>query len=317
MVLCLIEGCDGGGKTTLAAHLKNAFNQVTIIHKGPPEPDSCPFVEYETTLDRQAALSSDHLVILDRWHVGEAFYGPLYRGKSRLDEGGMAHVEMVLSGLGAAKILCQPSLEETQRRLANRGESFLQPEDVAMVHKSYLEHADAYSYHHVSGYGSPEATIKSIKMWLHQSQASRVSGLTRGTYIGSLYPQAVLCGDEPKNGPLGRPELFYPFTPASKVYSGHYLFQAILKSNLQTTVGVVNTASVDDFRKLWDVLGKPRLVALGANAENRLKNIRLPSERVYHPQFARRFHYYDLAGYAQTIEKAARGFTQHSRGDRV
>lgn len=73
-----LEGCDGAGKTTLAARLAAAHGFV-VIHSD-RTPDDVDLVDrYRSFLARSGR------VVLDRCFLSELVYGPLYRGRSRID----------------------------------------------------------------------------------------------------------------------------------------------------------------------------------------------------------------------------------------
>lgn len=72
-----IDGCDGTGKTSLAAVLTTEHG-FTVIHS-PRTPDNIGL------LDRyRGILATPGWLVLDRCFVSELVYGPLYRRRSRL-----------------------------------------------------------------------------------------------------------------------------------------------------------------------------------------------------------------------------------------
>ncbi|MFF4189102.1 hypothetical protein ACFYZ9_38525 [Streptomyces sp. NPDC001691] len=73
----LTDGCDGVGKSTLAAHLA-ARHGFAVVHS-PQTPGSVDLVRRYRQL-----LASPGRLVLDRCFVSELVYGPLYRGHSRL-----------------------------------------------------------------------------------------------------------------------------------------------------------------------------------------------------------------------------------------
>src|ERR1017187_9014395 len=86
-MLLIIEGADLVGKTVLAAAMvgeaaRRGFTSL-LMKAGPPR-SSNAVDEYGMPLTAAKAEieSSETLVICDRWHLGELFYGPLLRGRS-------------------------------------------------------------------------------------------------------------------------------------------------------------------------------------------------------------------------------------------
>jgi hypothetical protein len=73
----VLEGCDGTGKTTLAAALASQHGHA-VIHSG-RTPDGT-----DLTGRYQALLATPGKIVLDRSFISELVYGPLDHGRSRL-----------------------------------------------------------------------------------------------------------------------------------------------------------------------------------------------------------------------------------------
>lgn len=136
----LLEGCDGVGKSTLAQDIVHQIkrdhpdDEVHLLHAGPLKTD--PYTAYLEPLKDYQPDTGVHYV-LDRWHIGELIYGPLYREKSAIDFNTLAFIEFTLNNIGATLIHVTQSLPEIRRRLEERGEDFLQPEHVEHVWRSF------------------------------------------------------------------------------------------------------------------------------------------------------------------------------------
>jgi thymidylate kinase len=83
--LIVLDGCDGAGKTTLAAALANRHGHSTV-HAGLSPEGTDLFAKYHAMLARAGRL------VLDRSFVSELVYGPLDRGHSRLTFEQAAHL---------------------------------------------------------------------------------------------------------------------------------------------------------------------------------------------------------------------------------
>ena len=83
--LIVLDGCDGTGKTTLAAALANRHGH-SIVHATLTPAGSDLFAKY------QAMLARPGPVVLDRSFVSELVYGPIDRGYSRLTLGQTARL---------------------------------------------------------------------------------------------------------------------------------------------------------------------------------------------------------------------------------
>jgi thymidylate kinase len=73
----VLEGCDGTGKTTLAAALASAHGH-TIVHSD-RTPDGTDLARRYTEI-----LATPGKIVLDRCFISELVYGPLYHGRSRI-----------------------------------------------------------------------------------------------------------------------------------------------------------------------------------------------------------------------------------------
>ncbi|MGH8900095.1 MAG: AAA family ATPase [Egibacteraceae bacterium] len=110
-----LEGCDGAGKTTLATRLAAAHGFV-VIHSG-RTPDDVDLVgRYRALLARSGRI------VLDRCFLSELVYGPLYRGRSRIDQSEtVALVAEVASRHGVFVHVTAP-VTTIQARLAARAD---------------------------------------------------------------------------------------------------------------------------------------------------------------------------------------------------
>lgn len=142
----VVEGIDCSGKTTFCkAVVKELIDlnvNVEFHHHGPLRAS----VHEEYVEPLLATRFYPTVIVADRWHLGEAIYGPLYRGKSEMSEEDLETIEKLLSSLGAKKVLLDPPLDEIATRMKQRGEEFLKPQDVKRVKSEYEVLAHKYGY---------------------------------------------------------------------------------------------------------------------------------------------------------------------------
>lgn len=133
-MLIIFEGCDGTGKTTLANKVAEELplEATRLLHRGVPT--RSPIEEYT---DLEGPYDQSHHVICDRWHWGELVYGPLYRDRSELGLAGLREVEDFLRPLGAIVVWLREDPQVIRRRLADRGESYLQDRHIETVLDAY------------------------------------------------------------------------------------------------------------------------------------------------------------------------------------
>lgn len=118
MPIIVLEGPDGSGKTTVAKLIEAAHPGVYVgVKCGPPEATLSPYLQYCDVLDDADALDlSGKIVVIDRLHLGELVYGPMFRGRSRLSWMQTQAIEERLQELQAVKALFMPSTDELIRR---------------------------------------------------------------------------------------------------------------------------------------------------------------------------------------------------------
>jgi hypothetical protein len=318
MALILLEGVDGGGKSTLADRIEETFKflteddpnppQVVRIHKGKPTPNLDAFQEYELPLERfdlrDLIHSARDLVIMDRWHAGEIPYGTIYRGSSRLDQAGLLHVELVLSAVGAVKVLAQPDeVDLVKFRLKARGEDFLQPEHVDRVWQWYESLKKLYGYVRASDTAPSELIQLARERALdsHRTVPQSWPG-----YVGSQFPRLLLVGDQRNDGPRARHEFVRAFTPCLGGSSAVYLLNTLNLADIRREVGIVNAHEPGvDLTLIDKIEPRPAVVALGRLASKTLTDAGVEHEAVPHPQWTRRFRNQKMGWYAQEIKEAA------------
>lgn len=323
-MLIVLEGPDGGGKSTLATALAERFaqepgTQSRVIHTGPPsDPSRCPFDEYEVALNdlMPEILSPDHLVVLDRWHAGDPIYGPRYRGFSRLTPEGSMHVEMTLRSLGAVRVMCLPNLDTVTERVRRDGDWYIDPADLPRIHAEYFRYGRRYRWRFAGNDaddrdGWSDFTVKHLLASARRRRimAGRIADLTAGTYTGSPWPLVIFVGDQVGASAQTRPEITRPFTPITRGGCSNHLLRALMMAgdDIVNRCGLVNAYHPGvDLTGLAALPHGAHWVALGVNAAKALADAGIDHDRAPHPQFAWRFRSYDVDGYAAELVHAAR-----------
>lgn len=320
-MLILLEGPDGGGKSTLAEALCTVWgssgtrDEFHLIHTGPPDPpDRCIFEEYELQLDALAerCVSSGELVIMDRWHLGDPVYAR-YRAipKNRTTPAGVLHIDMAISALGV-KVMCLPPLKVIQERVARDGDWLISQDDLPRIHAEYATMADLYGYIVPNWQLDPSVAAKSLirRAFGRAHLAAPLWTASAGTYIGSTQPNVVFAGDElggstEKGTCLG---FRRPFTPKLPGSCSEWLLRALLAAGngIVSNCGLVNANQPGvGLAKLRQLTPSARWVALGQRSARALESAGISHRVEQHPQYARRFRHSDLAGYAAELAAAA------------
>ena len=115
MTVVLLEGPDGGGKTTLASHpWLGAFER---RHFGLLDD---PLREYRAFAS-MAAASPRGLFVIERMHPSERIYGEVARGASRISAGQALDLERILERAGCVAVLCLPPFSACWAAWVGRG----------------------------------------------------------------------------------------------------------------------------------------------------------------------------------------------------
>lgn len=308
-MLIVIEGVDQTGKTELAHRLRAELEKsepARVVHAGPPTRH--PLEEYETAL-ADYDPHGEHL-ILDRWHLGEHVWPRIFNRKSALDIAVARHIELFMRSRGTWLVYAVRDSGKLKRELVEHNEPLL-PQDLATALELFdsavafsgypcsvwdYEHCDDDHVHDIIGHAFREA-YRAERVWSVTSE-----------WIGSPSPRVLLVGDE--FGPLrfGTDPPPVPFAPYLAT-SGHFLLR-VLPESLWRDIAVVNakvgrTGEVQDLDRIWRLLGRPAVVALGGAADFCLTDAGVPHGTVPHPQYWRRFRHHEAGEYAIQIQRKA------------
>lgn len=308
-MLLVYEGVDGAGKTTALDRLAERIGAETR-HYG--QPKAHPLEEYVLPLDAYVPGGGAHLFI-DRLHLGELIYGPLYRGASVLgdiDGPGHRYVDLYLASRGAVLVHVTAPLTVIRARLERRGEDFLQLVHLRDVRASYVAAAAASGrrvttrrYLTTNSGRASDATLIYDAARLEAGVVD-AHAVTKGRWLGVSRPDVLLVGEEtsPRHLRGQRPAYAAPFAPY-RDSSGWYLFGALTPAVVDACA-VVNAREVD-LPRAYEVLNEPRVVALGRAADTQLRHHGIAHATVPHPQHVRRFQHACAAEYGALIESVA------------
>lgn len=311
-MLIALEGCDGVGKSTLAQDIVDQIkrdhpdDEVHLIHAGPLKTD--PYTAYLEPLKDYRPDSGVHYV-LDRWHIGELVYGPLYREKSAINPATYVWLELWFASRGMTLVHVNQDLDVIRDRLETRGEDFLQPEHVAQVWRDFQTFTrNALTYAKTV---RPDGDNKDWVDWILATARLReveTRHLPR-SYVGSPDAAVLLVGE--KRG--GKPPYAYEgaFRPMNG-NSGEYLWDGIFDESNMFDGGytwhdyAAINSDPEEEPELEKAVGASRyIVALGGAASKNMSGMQTKTmfnvARAPHPQYVRRFHNSKKSEYAQLL----------------
>lgn len=299
----IVEGPDCAGKSTfidkMCRELAYSATPHTRTACGPPKPaDRDVFEEYEQQADKLSQYSS--VTISDRWHWGETIYGPMFRGKSRLNDAGWRHVELSLLARNTIVVYLHETSSVLLERLLVRGDDLVSAEHLCDIEAGYHWCLRNTALPVISLRSPDDQDAVRVIDIATRVYADARAWLTKGhpSYIGSTKPKALLFGDRRGGTPPHNGDRF-AFTPRGAT-SGSFLLGG-LSERLWPHLGIANSAE-EDCALLWRHLGQPPTVALGVEAHKRLNAADVPHASVPHPQFIRRFHHDRQHDYGWLIE---------------
>lgn len=106
--LIILEGPDGGGKSTIASRIAETYGYATVHHHGPYPDDRQPWYRYLDSL-LYAVEDPQVLVVMDRSWLSEFPYGRSFRGSVRFDERAARALERIALTLRGVVVNCAPA----------------------------------------------------------------------------------------------------------------------------------------------------------------------------------------------------------------
>lgn len=111
--IIVLEGCDGTGKTTLAAQLAERHDYA-LVHSTRSSAGTDLAAKY------RAIFASHERLVLDRGYISELVYGPLEHGRSRLSRADAALLTAQVTARGGLLVHLTGHPEILASRLAAR-----------------------------------------------------------------------------------------------------------------------------------------------------------------------------------------------------
>lgn len=293
MSIIVLEGPDGGGKSTIARHFTDP--SVVQLKQGPPPVSQNEIMAHYLKPIEAMIGQADKTFVMDRWHLGELIYGPLLRGKSMLTTQQADYIDMVLQTFGANffYVMVNDPIVLQERCDIRGGDDLIKREWLPEILHDYDQVMQERPHW---AWTSSTTFPYGVRPRMHSRMA--------GPYIGPERPDVLLLGDRRADN-----RMIFPFVP-ERATSGHWLMGALFAAEVDhMRVGILNACEVntDSLYTQWQALHEPPVVVMGRNAEKAWKATgRMPTRYVNHPQYERRFHFFDGARYGQKIKDVMR-----------
>lgn len=286
-MIIIVEGCDGGGKSTLTAQLMKRF-KLQYHHEGPPPADMSSLEHYGSIL--QAYREKN--VVFDRFALGERVYGPIYRGFDTLGESGWRVFHRLITASATFQIMCLPKYEVCRKAWASGRDEMIRDEPT--FKKTY------------DGFKELASTQNHIYDWTHEGAFERLCIRIEDWYathrplpfgvIGSPNASYLLVGDKGSNPNSKTTDLAFFGTSGS---SG-YLTEALDRAGyVESELMFVNAHRHDGLNGSWPIPSK--IIALGSAASHECRSRTLAHTKIPHPQYWKRFHSSDVNGYVELL----------------
>lgn len=295
--MLILEGPDGGGKTSLSQHEDIAPEFLSPAHQGPYSGDV-----FTTTLTKvmeltRRAKAAERGVIFDRLHLGEHVYGPIYRDGSRLSLAHSRMIDRVLLGYGAVAVLCLPPFEVARNNWQGRSESEMFPNDVAKYSQVWGAYNVLDTYTHLPVVRYDFTTHSPSMLMTAVSYAHTSPNCGPGT--GSFSPgNTLIVGEQISNVNDLTP---WPFVGQSgcSLWLAQQLDKWAVNEQDLYWINALDRHGKPTDDEFLNLLQPKKVIALGNAANEWCKSSGLDFHKVHHPQYHKRFksnEYYELEG---------------------
>lgn len=278
------EGIDGSGKTTLAKTIQRKLGWPLTHVAQPGNPD----------IEQMIRLVESSPLVFDRFHLSPVVYGQYFRGGPDYHEFDLWALEGLLQARGYVLVVCRTDasiaannnlkVEQLYDRLRDEATlvDLMKSYDQTIVQHSTLP--TLYYDFRVDPTGS-----QALEFIDKETRCPLPYGM-----LGTERPEIWLVGDERKRpGDLFEATPFYLPGIGDKLVGGTLLWRSLSKLAWDWGKIALSNSKTLDLRYVYDRLNQPRrVIALGNNAEKRLKEAKVSHVKTPHPQWVRRFKHH-------------------------
>jgi len=298
----ILEGPDGGGKTTLAKKLEAMGFKYE--HEGPPPANTDLISYYLERLNR--AIESSHNTVFDRLWLGERVYGPTARCLDRIGHEGQKLFMRLHNSKSIVQFICLPpwnTVEENYTTKIKDPTDYLKSLDkLQRVYQIYDTLARHYQWK-VFNY-----RLNSVSQVIIETVTIKDVTLPKGT-IGSCSAKYLFIGDRPNHEYIDVP--FFALNGSSGYLNKAIEIAGIKEEDLALSNVCSPQGKIHLLESMLQSLPNLEKIFLMGNVAHEwfLKNGDMSSKlnvktfSLQHPSYLKRFHGNNPQVMAEAIQK--------------
>lgn len=302
----ILEGPDGGGKTTLAKQLvEEGF---VYRHEGPPPPGVDLVAHYLNLLNESIESTQDY--VHDRLWLGERIYGPICRGIDKIGLEGQNLFNRIHTSNSVLHVICLPTFEVALENYSNK---IMEKNDYLKSMNKWKEVYEAYDSWIEHNQNSINIRFNYEISHIESLLYYRFFHFPKGM-VGSPTAKYLFIGDQPNHETIDIP--FHALNGSSG-----FLNKAISMSGIEESELALSNAYGPrgrDFHALGSILNSvphvKRIFLLGSEAVKWFNSdlnagIKIPCKvyRLPHPSYLKRFRGNNPQILANAIRKVIDG----------
>jgi hypothetical protein len=279
-MLLIVEGPDGGGKSSLVEVLKKQWPGMGSVHHGPYRDLSGQDIASIYMASMKRALVGDH-IILDRCWLSEPIYAAVYRKtSSRLKSAHVRMLERAALAAGAVVIRCLPPVEACLRSFDSGREEMLDSEKQLLA---------VYGMYQLL----PGLTAIPIIDWdyTHGTEKTLLDELAAIQLVEQRRSKVILLGDRPNVRTHAQEALQVPFVSFKGIGCSEWLAEQLEKGDIpEDCLRWLNAYTADGKPLDPKLLPEGPVIAMGKAAARWCSEKKVSCTLVPHPQAHKRFY---------------------------
>jgi len=295
--IVILEGPDGGGKTTLARQLVEQYG-FYYKHEGPPAPYRDNIAYYLSILNE--AIEALYNTVFDRCWLGEMIYGPIFRGIDTIGEKGLKLFLRLHNSKYIYQYIVWPNKETL---LVNYREKMNDSTDYVKGVENLNKVIELYEKTPFKTYNYEVNKVEDIIYDLRNDKST----LPIGT-IGSTSAKYLFIGDKPNHHTIDVP--FFAITNSSGYFNEALELAKIKECDLALSNAYSLSGKPHSLSIIIDKLPKLETIFLMGNIAKEWyysQHKEFPCVNINHPSYLRRFHGHNPQIMADIIKESLNG----------